>query len=67
MRRETRELSLAEALVGVGKGGARLERIAEVLDWGKLDGLMAELRGAPTGRSGWPPLTMLKALLLAQW
>ena len=28
MRRETRQLSLAEALVGGGKGGARLERIA---------------------------------------
>lgn len=67
MRRETRQLSLAEALVGGGKGGARLDRIAEALDWTELDALMAELRSAPTGRPGWPPLSMLKALLLAQW
>jgi transposase len=67
MRRETRQLSLAEALVGGGKGGARLERIAGALDWSELDALMAELRAASTGRPGWPPLAMLKALLLAQW
>ena len=67
MRRETRQLSLAEALVGGSKGGARLDRIAEALDWNELDALMAELRAAPTGRPGWPPLSMLKALLLAQW
>ena len=56
MRRETRQLSLAEALVGGGKGGARLERIAGALDWSELDALMAELRSASTGRPGWPPL-----------
>jgi len=54
MRRETRQLSLAEALVGGGKGGARLERIAGALDWSELDALMAELRSASTGRPGWP-------------
>ncbi len=67
MRRETRQLSLVEALVGGGKGGARLNRIAEALDWSELDAIMAELRSASTGRPGWPPLAMLKALLLAQW
>jgi transposase, IS5 family len=67
MRRETRQLSLAEALVGGGKGGARLERITGTIDWGALDGLLAELRASRTGRPGWPPLAMLKALLLAQW
>lgn len=28
---------------------------------------MSELRSAPTGRPGWPPLSMLKALLPTQW
>ena len=37
------------------------------LDWSELDAIMAGLRSAPTGRPGWPPLAMLKALLLAQW
>ena len=67
MRRETRQLSLAEALVGGGKGGARLERIAGLIDWSELDGIMSEVRASRTGRPGWPPLVMLKALLLAQW
>ena len=60
MRRETRQLSLAEALVGGGKGGARLDRIAEALDWTELDALMAEQQqptqpkgqGSPTGPAG---------------
>ena len=32
-----------------------------------LDGAMSGLRSASTGRPGYPPLVMLKALLLAQW
>ena len=67
MRRETRQLSPAEALVGGGRGGARLERIAGTFDWSGPDALTADLRSARTGRAGWPPLVMLKALLLAQW
>ena len=67
MRRETGQLSLAEALVGGGKGGARLERIAALLDWSELDRVMGGLRASRTGRPGYPPLVMLKALLLAQW
>ena len=52
MRRETRQLSLAEALVGGGKGGARLERIAGAMDWSALDAIMAELRAARDGTTG---------------
>ncbi len=64
MRRETRQLSLAEALVAGGKGGARLERILGLLDWTALEAVLGGLRSAPTGR---PPLVMLRVLLLARW
>jgi IS5 family transposase len=67
MRRETRQLSLAEALVTRGKGGARLERIAARLDWDGLEAVLGGPRAAPTGRPGYPPLVMLRVLLLAQW
>ena len=67
MRREVRQLSLAEALVSGGKGGARLERIAALLDWVALEAVLGGLRSAPTGRPGYPPLVMLRLLLLAQW
>ena len=46
---------------------ARLERITGTIDWSVLDDLLGELRSSRTGRPGWPPLVMLKALLLAQW
>jgi IS5 family transposase len=68
MRREARQLRLAEALVSGGKGGARLERIAALLDWDGLEAVLGGLRAAPTGRPGYPPLAMPRALLLlARW
>ena len=68
MRRETKQLSLADVLVSGGKGGgAWLERIGGAIDWAELDRLLFRLRSSTTGRPGWPPLVMLKALLLAQW
>ena len=44
----------------------RLERIAGLIDWTAMERLLAPLR-APTGRPGYPPLAMFRALLLAQW
>lgn len=44
----------------------RLERIGGLIDWTAMERLLAPLR-APTGRPGYPPLAMVRALLLAQW
>ena len=38
-----------------------------VLDWPALEAVLGDLRAAPTGRPGYPPLVMLRVLLLAQW
>lgn len=67
MRVEVRQRSLAEALIGSGRAGARLDRIAALLDWSALETLLVGLRAASTGRPGYPPLVMLRLLLLAQW
>jgi transposase, IS5 family len=67
MRVEVRQRSLAEALVGTSRAGARLDRIAALLDWSALEVLLGGLRTARTGRPGYPPLVMLRVLLLAQW
>lgn len=45
----------------------RLERIDGLLDWSRIDRLMVGINAAERGARGYPPLSMLKALLLAQW
>lgn len=45
----------------------RLERIDGLLDWDRIDGLLDAINAAKRGGRGYPPLAMLKALLLAQW
>jgi IS5 family transposase len=58
----------ADALIsGTVKPNAQLEKIDSLVDWTAFEDLLAPLRSAPTGRPGYPPLMMLKALLLQQW
>jgi IS5 family transposase len=45
----------------------RLERIAQVFDWGSVERLVSGIYAARSGRPSWPPLMMVKALLLQQW
>ena len=45
----------------------RLERIDGLLDWGRIDRLLDGINAEKRGGRGYPPLSMLKALLLAQW
>lgn len=45
----------------------RLEKIAQVFDWGAIDQLVSGIYSARRGRPSWPPLVMFKALLLQQW
>jgi len=54
-------------VAAVVKPNERLERIDGLIAWGELDRLLSPLRAAPTGRPGYRPLMMLKALLLQQW
>lgn len=51
---------------GVGRN-ARLERIAALLDWAPLAALVAGIYAKRTGRPSYPPLVMVKVLLLQQW
>jgi hypothetical protein len=66
-QRRIGQASLAEALLPAGVGSnRRLDRIAGLIDWAPMGRLLAPLR-APTGRPGYPPLALFRALLLAQW
>ena len=45
----------------------RLERLAALFDWERLGAVVQGIYAAPTGRPSYPPLMMVKVLLLQQW
>jgi transposase, IS5 family len=62
------QTSFVEALLPPGFGrNEKLERIAGLIDWSRLEVLAASVRAGETGRPPYAPLAMLKALLLQQW
>lgn len=68
MHRQMGQPSFAEAWLS-GKLGQneRLERIGKVVDWGRIGELVAQVHSAAEGRPSYPPLMMVKVLLLQQW
>jgi transposase, IS5 family len=56
----------AEALV-VGGGNARLERIAVLMDWSRVEALLAPIHAHRTGQPAFRPLSLFKVLLLEGW
>lgn len=61
-------LSFADALVRQRAGvNADLRRIAEVVKWYRFEHLLKGIYASAEGRPSYPPLVMLKCLLLQQW
>ena len=68
MHRSTQPPELIDAWLPPRIGrNARLERLTELIDWAPLEALVADLHAAPRGRPSYPPLLMVKVLLLQQW
>lgn len=68
MHRRSGQVDLGQAFLSPDLGrNIRLERIVGAFDWGAVEGLVREIYSARTGRPSWPPLTLVKALLLQQW
>jgi IS5 family transposase len=69
MRKEIGQRSLVDALVSPSgrRSEGRLERILALIDWPAVEGILSGLSVSDTGRPGYPPAMMLRALLLAQW
>ncbi len=44
-----------------------LDGLSKLIDWRECDVLLAPISDAAKGEQGWPPLCLLKALLLARW
>jgi len=59
------QISFVEALMPVGRGQQRLEKLSEVVKWYRFERLLGRLRDeGSVGRPAYPPLVMFKALLL---
>jgi IS5 family transposase len=57
-----------DALVsGYGKVGGFLDRIERAFDWPAFEALLSPIHASARGAPGWPPLVMLKIVLLQQW
>ena len=68
MHREMGHQGLAESLLPEELGqNRRLERISEIVEWERFEGLVSGVYSAREGRPSYPPLTMVKVLLLEQW
>jgi len=68
MHRSSGQADLGEAWLSPKLGrNVRLERIARAFDWGSVEQLVSHVYAARSGRPSWPPLLMVKALLLQQW
>ena len=68
MHREMGRPSFAEAVVAETLGhNRRLERIDDAVDWERLGQVVAGVHAAARGRPSYPPLLMVKVLLLQQW
>ena len=68
MHRSTHSPELIDAWLPPRVGrNARLERLTQLIDWAPLAALVAGLHAAPVGRPSYPPLLMVKVLLLQQW
>jgi IS5 family transposase len=68
MHRQSGQIGFADSWLPEELGrNERLERIHACIDWIRIERLVSKLHGAPDGRKAYPPLVMVKVLLLQQW
>ena len=61
--KQTGQLGFVDGLVGQ-TGSTALDRLSGLVDWGRFDALVGPLRDGGPGRGAWPPLVLVKALIL---
>ena len=68
MHRKTSEPSFIDVLVPdhIGRND-QLDRIDQMIDWPKVAKQVNGLYASPEGRPAYPPLTMVKIIILQQW
>ena len=59
--------SLAEAMLIEHDAVKELDSVHDLIDWSRLEPLLADIHSSARGEKSWPPLMMFKALLLQSW
>lgn len=62
--KRTGQLGFVDGLVGMSAGSTSLDRLAGLVKWYRFEKLLSPLRNGGPGRAAWPPLVLLKALIL---
>ena len=65
--KRTGQLGFGEMAAGRRGGSAALERVSGLVDWSGFERSLAGLREEGSGRPGYRPLLLFKALLLQAW
>ncbi|HUE45542.1 MAG TPA: IS5 family transposase [Aestuariivirgaceae bacterium] len=66
MHRQVGQVSFAESLVR-GGSNRRLERIEGLIEWSAVAALLGDVYASAKGRPSYPPLVLVKVLLLQSW
>jgi transposase, IS5 family len=67
-RSESKQMSIADATVWRRNGqNERLERISQLVNWGRIEQLLSGVYAGDAGRPAYRPIQMMRALLLQQW
>lgn len=67
MRRRIGQDALRLGEAGARRGPSALDDIAELIDWLEIDRYLFPIYRSATRDKAWPPLAMLKKLLLSVW
>lgn len=62
-----KQRSLADAMLVNHEALKELDDVHDLIDWMRLEQLLMDIYSSKHGEKAWPPLMMLKALLLQSW
>ncbi len=62
-----KQRSLAELMLIHHDALKEQDEVHELIDWSRLEQLLSDIHSSTRGEKAWPPLMMLKALLLKSW
>ena len=61
------QTTLVDAMLIEHEALKELDDVHELINWSRIESLLAELHSRRRGEKAWPPLLMFKALLLQSW